>query len=146
METETAFIERMLEKSRRALDEGIARRIARAENVASQCGHSSVEVGGRYILSYTANNNHGCAGHRVVVEAMNSTTGRVMDVADCPNHDGWWPVSGCQGKVATLPDGFCWCCASENISMAQIDLSRVGQTAVYPLKHWGNPAPVYSNP
>lgn len=146
METETAFIERMLEGSRRALEEMAASRIARAKKVAEHCGHNAVGIGELYVLSYTANNNHGCSGHRVVVEAITPTTGLVVDVADCPNHDGWWPVSGCQGKMATLPERFCWCCASENLPMAQFDLSRVGQTSVYPLKHWGSPAPIYSNP
>ena len=142
-EKEHAFIARRLRESRSARDEGI-RRIVRVAEVARQCGHSTVEIGGRYVLSYTANNNHGCSGHRVVVEAVTPTTGKVVEVGDCPNHDGWWPVSGCAGKEATLPEGFCWCCASHDLPMGQTDLSRVGQTVVYPLKHWGDPSPTYN--
>ncbi|MEK7604115.1 MAG: hypothetical protein AAB461_03310 [Patescibacteria group bacterium] len=52
---ETAFIERMLERSRRALEGDVARRIARAESIASLCAHHK-SLGGQFVLNFGRKN------------------------------------------------------------------------------------------
>lgn len=83
-------------------------------------------------------NNHGCRGFSILVEAITSTRGKVIEGSSCSScwqvghdsSDSPIPI----GSEICLPINYCWVCASEedlNFRSSR-DISRNGATIITP--------------